>query len=162
MECNNNCSTCTTSCQQKCPKCDGSALGIETATVLNLTTRTDVKVDKQHYICLNPRCNVIYFSEDNKEIYLKNEIKVPIWFKSNFMEYLVCYCRNIYLKDIIKAVFTLENPTKEEIIKFLEKENISTNCLINNPVSRDCDLLFRNAIEYALELKEKGDNDNVK
>ena len=53
-------------------------------------------------------------------------------------------------------------PTKEKVTAFLKKEDIETNCLINNPVSRDCDLLFKNAIEYALELKVKEDKNNVK
>ena len=35
------------------------------------------------------------------------------------MNYVVCYCRNIYLKDVIKAVFSIDEPTKENIIKFL-------------------------------------------
>ena len=68
----------------------------------------------------------------------------------------------IYLKDIIRAVFSIEDATKEEIIKFLGKENIETNCLLNNPLGKDCDLLFNNAIEYAIKLKEKGDTTNVK
>ena len=42
-----------------------------------------------------------------------------------------------------------------EIIKFLGKENIESNCIANNPTSKSCDLLFENAIEYAKELKEK-------
>ena len=162
MECNNNCATCSSSCQKHCPNCEGNALGVETVTVINLSKRTDISIDKQYYICLNPRCKTIYFSEDYKTIIEKDEVKVPVWFKSNFMEYLVCYCRNIYLKDIIRAVFSIENPTKEKVIAFLEKEDIETNCLVNNPVSRDCDLLFKNAIEYALELKAKEEKKDVK
>ena len=54
----------------------------------------------------------------------------------------------------MKAVFSLENPTKDEIIKFLGKENIESNCIANNPTSKSCDVLFENAIEYAKELKE--------
>ena len=154
MECNNNCSTCSSSCQQHCPVCSANAMGVETATVLNLSTKINIKIDKQYYICLNPRCKVIYFNEEN-DIIEYQDVKVSIWFKSNFMNYIVCYCRNIYLKDVIKAVFSLENPTKENIIKFLGKENIERNCIVNNPVSRDCDILFDNAIEYALDLKKK-------
>ena len=59
----------------------------------------------------------------------------------------------------MKAVFSLDNPTKEEIIKFLGKENIESNCIANNPTSKSCDLLFENAIEYANELKAQQNNE---
>lgn len=159
MECTNNCSTCTSSCSQKCPTCGGSALGVETVTVVNLSKDSSVDIEQKYYICLNPKCKTIYFSEKLNHIINFEKVKVPIWFKSNFMNYIVCYCRNIYLKDVIRAVFSLENPTMESVIKFLNKDKIEINCLINNPVSRDCDILFKNAIEYALELKMNQVND---
>ncbi len=155
MECNNNCSICTSTCSKHCPICNGNAIGVETVTVLNLTKRTNINIDKQFYICTNPKCTVTYFNEDNSDIIVHDEMNVPVWFKSSFLNYMVCYCRKIYLKDVIKAVLSLENPTKENIIKYLDKENIETNCLVNNPISRDCDILFKNAIEYALDLKSK-------
>ena len=155
MECTNNCSTCTSTCGHSCPVCGGSAMGVETATVINLSKITSLDIEKQFYICLNPKCKVIYFNENNSNVIEYQDVKVPVWFKSNFMNYVVCYCRNIYLRDVIKAVLSLEEPSKENIIKFLNKENIETNCLINNPISRDCDILFKNAIEYALDLKKK-------
>lgn len=153
MECDKNCSTCQSTCGKVCPICGSTAIGVETATVLNLTD-TEIKIDDRFYLCLNGGCHVAYFN-DAGVLIEKTEVKVPIWFKSNFFEYIVCYCRNIYLKDIIKAVFTLENPTKEDIIKFLGKEHIESNCIANNPTSKSCDLLFENAIEYAKELKLK-------
>lgn len=155
MECTNNCSTCTSTCGRNCPICNGSSLGVETATVINLSKKTNINFDNQFYICLNPKCKVIYFDDNNSNIIEYTDVKVPVWFKSNFMNYVVCYCRNIYLKDVIKAVFSIDEPTKENIIKFLDKEKMEINCLINNPISRDCDLLFKNAIEYALDLKNK-------
>ena len=154
MECTNNCSTCTSTCGHKCPCCEGSAMGVETATVVNLSKIKNLFLEQQFYICLNPKCKIIYFNEDHSNLIDYQNVKVPVWFKSNFMNYIVCYCRNIYLKDVIRAVFSMEETSKEKIIEFLGKENIETNCLINNPVSRDCNLLFKNAIEYALDLKK--------
>lgn len=159
MECTNNCSTCSSTCGKQCPVCKASAMGVESATVLNLSNRDNLHLDKQFYICLNPKCKVVYFNEENNDIIEHSELSVPVWFKSNFLNYIVCYCRKIYLKDVIRAVFSLENPTKENIITFLNKNNIETNCLINNPVSRDCDILFKNAIEYAMDLKNNQKNE---
>ena len=114
MECDKNCSTCQSTCGKTCPVCGATAIGVNTATVLNLTD-VDVNIDDRFYLCLNGNCNAAYFS-DSGTLIEKTEVKVPIWFKSNFFEYIVCYCRKIYLKDVMKAVFSLENPTKEEII----------------------------------------------
>ena len=163
MECNKECATCQTTCSIKCPVCGANGLGVESATVLNLSNKLINPMHK-YYICLNPKCDTIYFDEENEYQLLKDDVKVPVWFKSHFMNYIVCYCRSIYLKDIISAVLSMnEEITKENIIKYLKKESIETNCLINNPVSRDCELLFKNAIDYALSLKQKEeDNKNVK
>lgn len=162
MECNNNCASCQSECGKKCPICGSSALGVLSATVLNLA-KTPIKPDHQFYICLNPRCKTVYFDEEEDQIIVQDDVKVPIWFKSTFMNYMICYCRQIYLKDVIKAVFSMEEePTIENIVKYLGKEDIETNCLINNPISRDCDLLFKNAIEYAVDLKNKEENKDVK
>lgn len=157
MECDKNCSTCQSTCGKVCPVCGATAIGVNTATVLNLTD-VEVDINDHFYLCLNGKCNAAYFS-DLGTLIEKTEVKVPIWFKSNFFEYIVCYCRKIYLRDVIKAVFSLENPTKEEIIKFLGKDNIESNCVANNPTSKSCDLLFENAIEYAKELKEQQNNE---
>lgn len=160
VECNKDCATCQTGCGIKCPVCGAACIAVESATVANLS-KVPIKLDHAFYICLNPKCKTSYF-DDQDTILVLDDIKVPIWFKSSFLDYMVCYCRQIYLKDIIRAVLSIENPTKEEIIKFLEKENIETNCLLNNPLGKDCDLLFNNAIEYAIKLKQKGDTTNVK
>lgn len=162
MECNKECSTCQSECAKHCPVCGQSALGVESATVLNLS-KVNIKPERQFYICLNPKCKTIYFDEQEEQIIVADDVKVPIWFKSNFMNYMICYCRQIYLKDVIRAVLSMnDEPTIDNVVKFLEKENIETNCLINNPISRDCDLLFNNAIEYAIDLKKREDKENVK
>ena len=37
MECDKNCSTCQSTCGKVCPVCGATAIGVNTATVLNLT-----------------------------------------------------------------------------------------------------------------------------
>jgi len=156
MECNNECTTCQTSCNKTCPICEKTGLIVNSATVLNLTNRTDLRLNNKHFICTNPKCECVYFDEEYTYAIKKEEVNVPIWFKSRINNYLVCYCKKIYLTEIIDAVMKLNNPTKEEIIKYLGKESIEQNCLVNNPISKSCDKLFKNAINYAKELKERG------
>lgn len=160
MECNKDCTSCQSGCGIKCPVCGATSIPVESITVANLS-KTPVKLDHDYYLCLNPKCKTSYF-DNQDQILVLDDLKVPIWFKSTFLDYIVCYCRKIYLKDVIRAVLSIDEPTKENIIKYLEKENIEINCLLNNPLGKNCDLLFNNAIEYAVKLKEKENTSNVK
>ena len=95
-ECNNNCSTCNTSCKSGCPLCNVKGKTVPLITVKSLIkTGSDYLNDNQAYICINRKCNVIYFQEENPKYFIKEEVKVPVWFKSTFNEYIVCYCNNI-------------------------------------------------------------------
>lgn len=154
MECSHNCSTCSSTYFFKCPVCGANCIPVANETVANLTKKT-IDNTKKHYLCTNSKCDVAYIDEELSNIYSTNDVKVPIWYKSDFFNYIVCYCRQIYLRDVIRAVFSLEDPTKDNIIKFLEKENVETNCLLNNPTGNSCDMLFENSIEYAIDLKKQ-------
>ena len=39
--------------------------------------------------------------------------------------------------------------TKDEVLKYLNKDISKTDCLHKNPIGKECDELFKNAIEYA-------------
>lgn len=158
MECSKECSTCISTCGMECPICHKKGINVPFDTVLALSKELKLKMNSNYYICTNPICDVAYFSDDG-QIIKKDEVKVDIWFKKNNKNYIVCYCRNIHLKDIIKAVTALDDVTKENIIKYLEKDKIKTNCLVNNPLGKNCDILFQNAIEYALKIKNQQKED---
>jgi hypothetical protein len=154
MECSHDCTTCSSQCGVKCPICGAAGIVVPSDTVKNLT-QNNIDKDKIYFICTNPKCDIVYFDENYENLISTKNVLVPIWYKSDFFNYVVCYCRNIFLRDIIRAVFSLDNPTKENIIKFLEKDKIETNCLLNNPIGKSCDLLFENSIEYAIDLKKQ-------
>lgn len=154
MECSHNCATCNSNCGFKCPVCGANCIYVNSLTVQNLTNK-QIDVEKKYFLCTNPNCDVIYVDEHNIDIFSKRDVKVPVWYKSDFFNYIVCYCRNIYLRDVLQAVFSIDNPTKENILKFLNKENVETNCLLNNPTGKSCDLLFENSINYAIDLKKQ-------
>jgi hypothetical protein len=154
-ECNNNCSTCNTSCKSGCPLCNVKGKTVPLITVKSLIkTGSDYLNNNQAYICINRKCNVIYFQEENPKYFIKEEVKVPVWFKSTFNEYIVCYCNNIKLQDVVEVVknSNKENLTKEEIFNILNLTE-NKNCLYNNPVGECCDKLFTNAIEFAYKQK---------
>lgn len=161
---NNSCSTCHGSCstcheiENPCPICGSQGLEVPYVTVENLVVdnkKVELK-DKQNYefnLCLNKACDMAYYTEDFQASV--QEVKVPIWFKQNKSEYKVCYCRNITLNDIVEAVNALEKDavTIDLVLEHLNKKDMKTDCLHNNPASLCCDRLFQSAIQYALNHK---------
>lgn len=155
--CNNNCIICNSVCESKCPICLHKGIKVPLVTVKNL-----VKDDKmlfnseQTYICSNKKCDIIYYQYDNPNIFYKKDVKTKVWFKEKYNDYIVCYCHNIYLKDIVSIVKTDKSDkilTKEDILSRFEKKH--EDCLMLNPVGNSCDKLFLNAIEYAYKQKKE-------
>lgn len=154
MNCNHECSTCASKCIVNCPICNKNAREVKLNAVLNLVNdSTNIRKDEKVYICQNKKCDLVYFQENNPNYYLKKDISVPIWFKEKYDKYMVCYCRGIYLDDIVKIIKEHLNEnklTKEDIIKYFDEKEIS--CETKNPLGESCEKLFDNAIEYAYHI----------
>lgn len=157
--CNSNCSSCSVDCNENgCPICGTVGLEVPFETVDNLATPFIKEQLKNHKnenfsLCIHKACKIAYYS-DNTRISL-DQIKVPIWFKHHKEEYIVCYCRNISLNDIIEAVKDIDGEiTKKSVLNYLGKEDIKSDCLHNNPTGICCDRLFDNAIKYAINHKD--------
>ena len=154
-KCDHNCNSCSSSCNNGCPIC-----GIKGKKVPLITVKALLK-DKNHYlndldtyICINRKCGVIYFQEENPKYFIKDDIKTQIWFKSSLNEQIICYCHNIKLTDIIEIVKNSEDLSlnKEKIFEILKIEE-KDDCVHNNPVGESCDKVFNNAIEFAYKQK---------
>ena len=154
-KCKSDCGSCQSICASKCPVCGTKGMLVPQETVKSLIKDSKYLKESKTYICLNRKCKNVYFQEDNPKYYLKDEVKRPIWYKENLDEYIVCYCHNICLKDIIEIVksSSLDNFNKEGIFKML-KITKKDDCLHNFPLGCSCDKLFTNAIEYAYKVKK--------
>ncbi len=152
--CNGECASCSATCHENCPTCKAPGKLVPAITVASLSTQS-VDLDEEYYLCLRPNCDTIYFTKNGQYI-TKEEVKVPVWFKSKYDEYIVCYCRNIYLKDIVNAVIALKGINdKRQVLEFLEKKETPGMCIIKNPTGVPCDELFDNALTYALNIYNK-------
>jgi hypothetical protein len=98
----------------------------------------------------------VYYFDTTPIIYTKDDLKRKIWFKSPLNEYIVCYCHNILLLDLVNIVKNSEddNLTKEKIFKILNIDEETTDCLHKNPLGAPCDKVFKNAIDYAYKQKK--------
>jgi len=150
--------TCNHCCHNEeihvCPRCHFKGIEVPSKTVLHLSQNESLEKNDIYYICTNPKCNCVYFSKNT--ILDKQDISTKVWFKSSFEDFKVCYCHDIMLTDIIKAVAELGGcKDKSIILKHLGKDISDKKCDLLNPVGKDCDKLFLNAIEYANQVLEK-------
>lgn len=144
--CNDDCNTCQSNCKPRCPICKSNAINVPIDTVKSILIDTTEYVEEDTYLCLNYRCNVTYFNQS--QYYEKHELKVPIWFKEPNDNMMVCYCYRISMLDIKKAVLEHNINNKEEIISFYNKHLRKSDCEHCNPIGKNCEQLFKNAIEY--------------
>lgn len=158
MNCN-DCHTCKDSCpNQKCGclMCGKKGMEVPFDTVLALTNPIirNTLIEDNYYLCTNPQCQVAYYSLNGRAIKL-NEISTDVWFKKDKKKYIVCYCRDISLQDIIHAVNDLEITTIVKVVHYLKKDNLEVDCIHHNPTGVTCEKLFINAIEFAKKIKNR-------
>lgn len=137
-------------CGERCPVCGTNGIVVPVETVRSLVKGKSVLEDFVYKICTTPGCDVSYFSCENVCFFL-SDVSVPIWFKRRNQRYMICYCKDIDLFQIMEAVTDLDGSSnKEEILNHLGKSHLSEeDCLRENPLGRTCEKLFQNAIEYA-------------
>nr|WP_279286201.1 hypothetical protein [Clostridium thermarum] len=47
--------------------------------------------DDNYRICLNEDCDVIYYDLQEKKIFRKKDMKIPIWYKKDANPKYICY-----------------------------------------------------------------------
>ncbi len=129
-----------------CPVCGKRGEPVSLLTVMSLVKNpSDVKL-AEYSICKTHDCDVIYFGEGSK--ILKDQLKVPIWFKKDAEPVILCYCSNITDKDILKAMMELKTNDIEKILNHKGSRK-PCECEINNPTGKCCYNTIRNFISEA-------------
>ena len=68
-----------------CPVCKTSGVKVKSITVRHLVdnTLTELGGDTDYYICMNEKCDVVYYNPESGVKFDKQQVKVPIWFKKD-------------------------------------------------------------------------------
>jgi hypothetical protein len=76
-----------------CPTSGTSGKPVEIQTVKALLTSDALQRvnTSSHRFCPEPTCEVVYFDERD-HMYLKADVRVPVWQKEPFGDRIVCYC----------------------------------------------------------------------
>lgn len=145
------CSSVSNNINKGCPICKKQGQYVENNTVKNLVTSELLSglKDTDFFICPNPKCDVVYFSNKGDQ-YKQKDVKVPIWFKEGANPKYICYCNKVTEEDIVRAVTLKGARTIKQLIEFTGamKEG---KCVTNNPVGRCCHEQVKHTFELALQ-----------
>lgn len=109
---------------------------VPAVTVMSLVkSQYIVDPNDKYHTCKTDHCAVIYYS--NEKSYLAEQIKVPVWYKSDSKLKILCYCSHVTTDDIENAVATLETKNVKEIIKATGAMQ-NCDCIHKNPTGKCC------------------------
>ncbi|BEP28055.1 hypothetical protein HLPR_03860 [Helicovermis profundi] len=122
----------------------GKAVPNETVANLVKMNKSPINECKDYTICLNSKCKVAYFSEE--DMLLTKDIKVPIWYKDDATEKYACYCNRVTIDEVKNA--TIENNVKN-LKELMNYTNVMKNgqCKKNHPFGKCCSTELNKLIE---------------
>ncbi|TDT50721.1 (2Fe-2S)-binding protein [Fonticella tunisiensis] len=139
-----------------CPLCKQEGDRVALITVESLVKDYFRKHLKSYTygFCTNPKCNVVYYNNDTDEIYFQRDLKVPVWFKEQDNP-IICYCKNVTLKDIIDEIAIKKTSSTVEDIISKTGAMKGCQCKTQNPSGKCCRPVLEDAVAFALELRDK-------
>ena len=101
---------------------------------------------------MNEDCDVIYYNLDKEIKFLKDQVKVPIWFKKDANPKYACYCSKVTEEQVIEAVINHNAKTVKEV-NAVTGAMKNANCKENNPLGVCCHKIIQEAIDKGLKMK---------
>ena len=141
--------------KDNCPVCNNEGISVSKVTVEHLIKEDYLKVveGEQYKICMNEDCNVVYYSVDNENKFLKDQVRVPIWFKKDANPKYACYCSKVTEEQVIEAVIKHNARTVKEVNAITGAVK-NSNCKENNPLGTCCHKIIQEAIDKGLKITE--------
>ncbi len=140
--------------KDNCPVCNKGGISVSKVTVEHLVTDDYHKSveGEQYKICMNEYCNVVYYSVDNEKKFLKDQVRVPIWFKKDANPKYACYCSKVTEDQVIDAVLKHGAKSVKEV-NAITGAMKNSNCKEKNPLGTCCHKIIQEAIDKGLALK---------
>ena len=133
---------------RKCPVCQETGQKVAFATVKNLVLDPE-PLEDDYSICLNPECKVVYFN--SQPTYLKQDLKVKVWYKEKTSPVPVCYCKNVTDQDIYDHIVVQKCCSSLADIQKHTSANTGKHCLTENPTGKWCGATVQSVIAKALQ-----------
>lgn len=140
--------------KDNCPVCNKGGISVSKVTVEHLVTDDYHKSveGEQYKICMNEYCNVVYYSVDNEKKFLKDRVKVPIWFKKDANPKYACYCSKVTEDQVIDAVLKHGAKSVKEV-NAITGAMKNSNCKEKNPLGTCCHKIIQEAIDKGLKME---------
>jgi copper chaperone CopZ/bacterioferritin-associated ferredoxin len=138
-----------------CPVCHKSG-----AEVPNTVLRSNLKpetykqtiLDDDFHICMNPGCDVAYYTTGNNQVISKTSLKRELYFKKGAQKQIICYCNNVDRDQIEDTVINHQITDWDETMAFYSNK-VQEKCEILNPTGLCCRDLFDEVVEEIKESK---------
>ncbi len=131
-----------------CPVCKAPGDKVNNITVrhLVLDSLAELAGDRDYYLCMNAECDITYFNQETGVRFNKQQVKVPIWFKSDADPQYACYCSKVTEEQVKDAVIENGARSVKDIID-LTGAMRNSQCHKNNPLGKCCHHIIQEAIE---------------
>ncbi len=122
-----------------CPKCGSEGKKVDIITLKSLLlpdALAKLSPESSYRTCTNEACNAVYFN-DKDQVYLTEDVKVPVFQKTDAEDCPVCYCFGWTREKIKKELAETGNSTAVSSIT----EHIKAGrcgCDVNNPQGSCC------------------------
>lgn len=143
--------------EKLCPKCGQEGQKVENITVKSLVVDgLDDQVGKEDYfLCTNPNCEIVYYNNDTGKKFLKENVKVRVWFKETEDPIPVCYCAGVTEKQIREEILVKKRAKNLKDIQQYTGAMTGGRCKYTNPTGKCCGGAVNGVIKKALEELKK-------
>lgn len=121
-----------------CPICKKKGLKVENITLESvLRSKYKSQIGNLDYrFCETPNCDIVYYSENNKQVFHKEALHVRVGIKEKSIPRPVCYCFSHNIEGIeLEIQNTGKSSASEDIKKRLQD---GCWCETRNPAGRCC------------------------
>lgn len=135
---------------EDCPICGARGKPVARATLERLLRpeRLHELIDSPFYFCETPECDVVYYAEEGRRLFDKDDLEVRVGVKERDDPIPVCYCFGYSERDIAEDVQTHGRSTIYETIKDNVRAGLCA-CEVTNPSGRCCLGNVQKAIQKA-------------
>lgn len=135
-----------------CPVCGKEGIEVKKLTVKSLVNEEEQNnvIGDTYNICTDADCDIVYFNVENGEIYSKNQVSVPIWFKKNANPKYACYCSKVTEAEVIDAVKNHGAKTVADV-NHITGAMKDANCKENNPLGVCCHHIIQDIIDRNID-----------
>jgi copper chaperone CopZ len=106
--------------------------------------------------CWTPSCDVVYYNNEAKVYFLKDELKSRVGIKEDSPPRPACYCMNVTEERIAEEILEKKCCSSLEDIKAYTKAGEGKWCLTTNPTGRCCREYLAGIIDKYLSTANAG------